>query len=594
MRSLLRTTAVALCWAAAVTVASLAVANAQSQGREDLETRFAGRATTSAEFVSAYVADIFALEGRLASSLPPRGFSDADLADQTRLAGFTAAVLLDPQGRVVALAPADPALHGVDLAAKYPHLSSALAGEPTVSGVVLSAADQTPIVAFALPLDGGTKGVLSAGFSLEDSPLSTFLSTSPIQGIRGYIVDSTGTPAVFAGEGATATVDGVDVERALGAPVVRSGRLAAAAPIAGTPWRLVLTAPEAAVVKPAAGSNWVAWTIIALAAVATLVGLLVLGSVSRSRRRSREAQAESEQRFRLTVDHAPIGMTMVGLDGRFQEPNNQLCRMLGYEAEHLATLTFQEITHPDDRDTDMDSLQQLLAAKISHYEMEKRYVRGDGSTVWARLSVSLVRGPTGEPLHFVCQVEDVTEVRAAQEKLERRALYDPLTGLANRSLLLDRLSHALEDHRRDGGRVAVAFCDLDHFKRVNDSLGHQAGDVLLKEVARRLQQLVRGSDTVARMGGDEFVLLLPHVTSMDMATTILDRAKQVLEQPIEVEGHLLTVSFSAGLAVGGPGNSAEMLLRDADTALYAAKEGGRSRCEIYTAAMRSHALMHLS
>jgi len=197
-------------------------------------------------------------------------------------------------------------------------------------------------------------------------------------------------------------------------------------------------------------------------------------------------------------------------------------------------------------------------------------------------------------LHFVSQVEDVTEMRAAQEKLERRALYDPLTGLANRSLLIDRLTHALS--RRDDGdtKIAVAFCDLDHFKRVNDSLGHHAGDTLLREVSRRLQDAVRGSDTVARMGGDEFVLLLPDVESMATAQEVVDRARQAVQQPTMVDNHELTVAFSAGLAVGRPGDVAEMLLRDADTALYAAKESGRSRCEVYTSAMRSRALMHLS
>jgi len=321
--------------------------------------------------------------------------------------------------------------------------------------------------------------------------------------------------------------------------------------------------------------------------------MLLLIRTAASRARFRDAQAEADQRFRLTLESAPIGMTMVTLDDRFLEPNQQLCGMLGYEAEQLQRMTFQEITHPDDVEPDMSLVEQLISGDITHYEMEKRYIRQDGSTVWARLTVALVRDTARNPLHFVSQIEDVTEMRAAQEKLEQRALYDPLTGLANRGLLIDRLSHALRRDRSEGV-VAVGFCDLDHFKRVNDSLGHHAGDVLLREVARRLQAAVRANDTVARMGGDEFVLLLPDVESLDGAKAILDRARKAVEKPIEVDGHVLTVAFSAGLAVGSSGLSAETLLREADTALYAAKDGGRSRCEVYNSAMRNRALRHLS
>lgn len=574
--------------------AAFAVTHGQAQERDGLIDRFAGRAETSAAFVTAYVDDIFARERVVAASLAVGDSTDADLARELRSAGFTASVLLDRRGRVLANTPSDPALHGVDLASQYPHLATALAGQRTVSGVVLSAVDKTPIVAFALPLDGGEQGVLSAGFSFEDSPLATFLAVTPIAGARGYIIDATGTAAVFAGDGATASLDGVDTERPLDAPLVADGRLVVAAPISGTPWRLVLTAPENAVLAPSGETGRVSWAVLALTALATLGGLIALRSVSASRRRSREALATSEQQLRLTIDHAPIGMTIVDLDGTFLQPNTQLCRMVGYEASQLREMTFHDITHPEDLGADVRLLEQLLAGEIPSYQMEKRYLRGDGSTMWARLSVSLVRDAAGKPLHFVSQIEDVTEVRAAQEKLERRALYDSLTGLANRSLLIDRLSHALADHRRDAGLLAVAFCDLDHFKRINDSLGHHAGDLLLQEVARRLQDVVRDSDTVARMGGDEFVLILSRVSSLQMAMTVLERAKLSVEQPIEIDGHSLSVSFSAGLAVGGRDHSAEMLLRDADTALYAAKENGRARLEVYTAAMRSRALMHLS
>jgi diguanylate cyclase (GGDEF)-like protein len=230
----------------------------------------------------------------------------------------------------------------------------------------------------------------------------------------------------------------------------------------------------------------------------------------------------------------------------------------------------------------------------SHYDREKRYTHRDGRSVWVRASVSVVRDVRQQPLHFVVQSEDITEIREAQVQLEQRALYDSLTGLANRGLLMDRLAHALASRRESGSVLAVAFCDLDHFKRVNDSLGHHAGDIVLREVARRLQGAVRRNDTLARVGGDEFVIMLPDVASADVAMTILDRAKHAVERPIEVDGHRVTMSFSAGLAIAHPDSSADTMLRHADRALYASKDAGRARSTVYTTALRSTAMTHLS
>ncbi len=593
MKSLVRPVAVAACWLLAVVGAGVLLFQAQRGERDSLVERFATRADTSAIFVSAYVDEIFQRERRLAN--PRAGAMKVRAwARSLELGGFSIAVVLDGDGRLRASVPSDPSLIGSRLSDDYPHLASALDGTRTVSPVVPSAVEGDAIVAFALPLNGGKDGVVSAGFDLARTPLQDFLAQSPISGTQSYILDTAGNTVVYAGEGATIDTSHLPTKESELGTVVEDGLVTVSAQVEDTPWRVYATAPEDSITAPASDGDGVMWGLWAAAAVATLAGLVLLGLVNASRARVRAQQAESDQRFRLTVQHAPIGMTVVGLDGTFIDPNEQLCRILGYDSEQLRHITFPEITHPDDLDADLALLRELIAGEIPAYEMEKRYIRRDGSTVWARLTVSLVTDAEGQPLHFVSQVEDVTEMRAAQEKLERRALYDPLTGLANRSLLIDRLTHALS-RRADGQtKIAVAFCDLDHFKRVNDSLGHHAGDTLLREVSRRLQDAVRGSDTVARMGGDEFVLLLPDVESMATAQEVVDRARHAVQQPTMVDNHELTVGFSAGLAVGTPGDVAEMLLRDADTALYAAKESGRSRCEVYTSAMRSRALMHLS
>lgn len=568
-------------WLVCVAAAAGVLARGQTQEREGLFQRFEARSDTGASFVSAYVDDVFDAEQRLADRVVQDSTRSESFARTVDLMGFSAAVLLDPEGRALALAPDNPEMVGAEIASKYRHLSAALAGDRAVSDIVPSAVEGDPIVAFALPLPGGSGGVLSAGFSLEDSPLKAFLERQPIAGTRGYILDSAGTVIVSAGAGAAAGGSRLELPKAFEASVDQ-GRLVASTPVPGTPWTYMLDAPLDAVLAPLSTSGAGEWAILVGLAAVSFAGFMVTAGALASRARARGQQAEADSRFRLTVEHAPIGMTMVSLDHRFLEPNTRLCRMLGYSVEELESMSFDDITHADDLDLDLEMLTQLVAGETRSYESEKRYIRGDGSILWGRLTVSVVRNEQGHPQYFVSQIEDVTLIRAALEDLERRALYDPLTGLANRGLLLDRLDSAL--NRRKAGPVAIAFCDLDHFKHINDQHGHHTGDAVLIEVARRLNSSVRVDDTVARMGGDEFVILLTDVESPQAAELVVDRATRAVQQHIVVEGSSFTVGISAGLAFAQPGDSAETLLRNADAALYAAKAAGRARIEVHSPA----------
>lgn len=302
----------------------------------------------------------------------------------------------------------------------------------------------------------------------------------------------------------------------------------------------------------------------------------------------------SEQRFRLTFADAPIGMAIVSLDGTMLQANAAFAEMLGRTTTDLLGRTFQELTHPDDLTDNLELLNRLLGGEISGYQIQKRYLHTSGDPVWARLTATLVRDAEGEPMHLVSQVEDISEVREAQARLEYRALYDDLTGLANRWLLLERLEDALGECERTHGRVAVVYLDLDHFKRINDSLGHRAGDELLRLVGRRLESSVRPGDTVARLGGDEFVLVLPAIRSIDHASQLLRGIMANLHRPLVVHGHEVLPAASAGLAVSDGRRSAEEVLHDADTALYAAKDHGRARWEVFDEAVRAKALLRLS
>ena len=302
----------------------------------------------------------------------------------------------------------------------------------------------------------------------------------------------------------------------------------------------------------------------------------------------------SEERFRLTFEDAAIGMAIVSLDGRFLQVNQALVQSLGIPRAELLALTFQEITHPDDIDAELEQVALLLDGTIQGYQMDKRYMRPSGSVIRARLTVSLAHDATGAPLHFISQVEDVTAVRRAQDVLEHRALYDHLTGLANRSLLLDRLNHALAMHARNDKLVAVVFADLDHFKRINDSLGHDAGDRMLRIVADRMRTSVRPGDTVARIGGDEFVVVLEQIDSADQAGELFQRIQTSVELPLQLDGHLLLPAMSAGLTVDDGSGDALRVLRDADTAMYVAKNTGRGRWVAFREEHRRAAIDRLS
>ncbi|HEU4912227.1 MAG TPA: PAS domain S-box protein [Actinomycetes bacterium] len=291
------------------------------------------------------------------------------------------------------------------------------------------------------------------------------------------------------------------------------------------------------------------------------------------------ALRRSEEQFRAAMAHAPIGMALVELDGRFREVNAAFCRIVGYSADELVGGTFQRITHPEDLDADLDNVARLIAGTQEHYAMDKRYITAQGGVVWVRLAVSLARDVDDRPAYFVAQVQDVTDSRAAQELLEHRALHDPLTGLPNRDLLMDHLSHALLRSSRDGSTTAVMFCDLDRFKEVNDTHGHETGDALLVAVADRLRRTLRPGDTVARLGGDEFVVVAEGVPDDRAARDLAERVRGALDGPIRVSSLELRTGLSVGIAIARPGDDARSVLGQADAAMYRAKALGRGRVE---------------
>ncbi len=437
-------------------------------------------------------------------------------------------------------------------------------------------------------------------------PMPRGLMDSLQEGV--LIADSDGR--VLDANAAAATILGLSREQLIGGQLDAHGR--GATTIDGTPFPRedrpsVIAArtgePASAVVGLRAETSEPLWLRLSANPIPPADGdndepgrpalIMTMVDVTTERLRADELR-RSEERFRLTFEDAAIGMAIVSLDGRFLQVNQALVQSLGISRAELLALTFQEITHPDDIDADLEQVALLLDGTIQGYQMDKRYVRPSGSVIRARLTVSLAHDATGAPLHFISQIEDVTAMRRAQDVLEHRALYDHLTGLANRSLLLDRLNHALAMHARNDKLVAVVFVDLDQFKRINDSLGHDAGDRMLRIVADRMRTSVRPGDTVARIGGDEFVVVLEQIDSADQAGELLQRIQTSVELPLQLDGHLLLPAMSAGLTVDDGSGDALRVLRDADAAMYIAKNTGRGRWVAFREEHRRAAIDRLS
>jgi diguanylate cyclase (GGDEF)-like protein/PAS domain S-box-containing protein len=284
----------------------------------------------------------------------------------------------------------------------------------------------------------------------------------------------------------------------------------------------------------------------------------------------------ADEQFRSAFEDASIGMALVDLDGGCLRVNPALCAILGYSAEDLSGRAFHAITHPEDVDAEVELFGELLGGRVPSYELEKRYLRGDGATIWAQLSVSLVRDAHGNARSLVSQVQDITERKRADGELEHFATRDDLTGLHNRRFFERALEEQLGRVERYREQAAVLLLDLDDFKSVNDGLGHHAGDQLLKHVGRVVSERLRSSDVLARLGGDEFAVLLPHADDHSAADVAAAIHGELARQPAHIEGHDIVAASSIGVAVLDADDSVDDALRRADRAMYRAKRAPTS------------------
>jgi diguanylate cyclase (GGDEF)-like protein/PAS domain S-box-containing protein len=311
------------------------------------------------------------------------------------------------------------------------------------------------------------------------------------------------------------------------------------------------------------------------------------------RQRADTDLCEAQERFRATFEHAPIGMALIGLDGRFGQVNRVLARMLGRAEDQLAGAPALAVIHPGDQEAAHATMRGLIAGEVPNTRIKHRYVHADGRPVWVDVTMSLIRDAHLTPRHLVAQVEDIAERRASGAQLAHQAVHDPLTGLPNRQHFVELLSQALvATHGAE--HVAVLFLGLDRFQVVNDSLGHSAGDRLLVAVGDRLRSATRPNDVVARFGSDQFTILCFGVTNESTAFEFANRVAATVAKPVVlVEGEVF-VTASVGIAMStGDLDTPETIIRNADTAMHRAKEQGRARSETYDEHAHDRAVRHL-
>ncbi len=292
---------------------------------------------------------------------------------------------------------------------------------------------------------------------------------------------------------------------------------------------------------------------------------------------------EKEMCFDLSFDYAAIGMALVSPDGHWIKVNPSFCKLLGYSEDELLKLNFQAITHADDLGADIILIKKMFSGSCDSVQLEKRYIKKDRKIIWVLLTAGLVRSSfSHEPLYFIAQIQDITTQKHQESELKNKAYLDYLTELSNRRSLDIFFESCVKNYNQNSSPLGIYYIDLDYFKQINDDFGHAIGDKLLKIIAHRLKNAVRAKDLVARIGGDEFIIIAPGLKSKNAIQRIAMKIRHGISKPILIETQMINVTVSIGVSVyPKDGTHLKDLLQKADLSLYHVKKSGRDHYRIY-------------
>jgi diguanylate cyclase (GGDEF)-like protein/PAS domain S-box-containing protein len=302
------------------------------------------------------------------------------------------------------------------------------------------------------------------------------------------------------------------------------------------------------------------------------------------RHHTEESLRQAEERYRRIFEEAVIGIFQTTPEGRYLSANPALAEIFGFDSPSELIASRSDSAHQgyvDPRQWEM--FKSRIEELGTLHDAEYQAYRKDGSKIWLLENARVVRDSSGATLYYEGTLTDITDRKVAEERIHYLAFHDDLTGLANRTLLLDRLRKAIARSQRNNDKVAILFLDLDQFKFINDSFGHSVGDLLLQEVAKRLESLAREQDTVARLSGDEFVVMLPGVKESFEAGIAATRFLDAITTSFDIRGQVFLITCSVGICMFPEhGLDGETLIKNADAAMYIAKEWGRNNFQFFT------------
>jgi diguanylate cyclase (GGDEF)-like protein/PAS domain S-box-containing protein len=504
-----------------------------------------------------------------------------DTADRTALRAFTGkssffqygAAITDLKGAVLTssrptgLPPAtDPG---------YRPLRASLAGRQAGFSSVMTVG-QAAVQAVAVPIMvSGAPAAILVGFNeVARSQLQAYVKKLSDRAHLTTIVDSTGRvgaatdPARIGTTVDPAIIRAAATARSATFVQYHAGRTAMIAVVVpGLPggWAYARSQPQASFDGAVHSRSQTINLLLLAMLLIGVVGIAILGYRTQVQRR------RADERFQALFQHAPDMVSVLDAHGRIQYSSPSAGAVIGVDVGALTGISVFDLVHPDDRESMRESFRDLMAERDAVQRLQCRVLTTDGGFRWFEFTASnQTRNPSLNGV--VINARDVSENRAFQERLAHEAQHDPLTGLPNRRRMQDALDASLK-----GGEVAVLFVDLDGFKPVNDGYGHEAGDELLRQVAYRLSGCVRDGDVLARVGGDEFVVLMPGVLYEADAEAMGARIGDAVERPFLIAGHEVTIGASVGFHLATAADDPDQALRAADRAMYAVKRAGGGR-----------------